>query len=136
MFLSRIGITEGKPNGSFAMYNSKEVAQYVANDTNAIGVIPYLDLMADDSLPGDQVRIMAVADSLASEAVLPTLKTIGRRTYPLVLGIYVLSREARAGLGTGFTAFLNSDKGQRIILRTGLSPASMPPQSVNLYGTY
>ena len=136
MFLNKIGIRDGKPNGTFALNSIREVIDYVSADTNAIGVIPYISMLSDTSIPGSGTKVMAVADSSEADAVLPDVKTIGKRTYPLVLGIYILSKEARSGLGTGFTAFITEDKGQRIILRSGLSPAYMPPQPVNVYGTY
>jgi phosphate transport system substrate-binding protein len=55
--------------------------------------------------------------------------------YPLVRPMYVCSREARAGLGTGFIAWLSSDKGQRIVLKAGLLPATMPIRVVKIKKT-
>jgi phosphate transport system substrate-binding protein len=40
--------------------------------------------------------------------------------------------EPRAGLGTGFTSFVSSDKGQRIILKTGILPYVEPARIVNV----
>jgi phosphate transport system substrate-binding protein len=52
--------------------------------------------------------------------------------YPLTRDVVVASREARTGLGTGFTAWLASDKGQRIVLKAGLLPATMPIRIVKI----
>lgn len=52
--------------------------------------------------------------------------------YPLTRDILIVSREARSGLGTGFIAWLASDKGQRVILKNGLLPATMPIRIVKL----
>lgn len=52
--------------------------------------------------------------------------------YPLTREMIVASREARSGLGTGFTAWLASDKGQRIVLKAGLLPATMPIRIVKI----
>jgi phosphate transport system substrate-binding protein len=136
MFLNKLGVTDSTPPNSFALSNAKEVAAYVSSDTLALGVIPYSSILSDTSLPGTDVRVLAIADSVKSEAVVPTLKTIGNRTYPLILGIYCLSREARVGLATGYTSFILSDAGQRIVLKSGVSPAVMPPQPMNSYGSY
>jgi phosphate transport system substrate-binding protein len=38
----------------------------------------------------------------------------------------MISREGRAGLGTGFVSFVAGDAGQRIIRMAGLLPATMP----------
>jgi phosphate transport system substrate-binding protein len=52
--------------------------------------------------------------------------------YPLIRDVMVCSREARSGLATGFTAWLASDKGQRVILKAGLLPATMPVRIVKI----
>ena len=36
------------------------------------------------------------------------------------------SRESFTGLGSGFVSFVAGEKGQRIILKSGLIPATMP----------
>ena len=46
--------------------------------------------------------------------------------YPLLRDVVMISREARSGLASGFMAFVASDKGQRIVLKSGLVPATMP----------
>ncbi|HEX5001930.1 MAG TPA: substrate-binding domain-containing protein [Bacteroidia bacterium] len=134
LFLEKLGITNIHPSNSFAFQNVHDVIDYISSDTMAIGVIPYSSLLSDTTLPGPNAKVLGVADSTGGAGVVPTFKTLSKRTYPLILGIYILSREARSGLGTGFTAFVNSDKGQRIILREGLAPADMPPHPVNIYG--
>jgi phosphate transport system substrate-binding protein len=55
---------------------------------------------------------------------------LAQGTYPLKREVFIISREARAGLGTGFASFITGDKGQRIILKSGLVPASMPVRIV------
>jgi phosphate transport system substrate-binding protein len=52
--------------------------------------------------------------------------------YPLTREVWVCSREARSGLGTGFLAWLSSDKGQRVVLKAGLLPATMPIRVVKI----
>ncbi len=46
--------------------------------------------------------------------------------YPLIRDVVMIGREARSGLASGFMAFVASDKGQRIVLKSGLVPATMP----------
>ncbi|RZK23417.1 MAG: phosphate ABC transporter substrate-binding protein, PhoT family [Hymenobacter sp.] len=45
--------------------------------------------------------------------------------YPLQRNIYVISREARTGLGSGFASFVAGQKGQLIFYKAGLLPAKM-----------
>jgi phosphate transport system substrate-binding protein len=52
--------------------------------------------------------------------------------YPLTRDVYAVNAEPRNGLATGFTAFLASDRGQRIILKSGIIPAIAPVRIVNV----
>lgn len=52
--------------------------------------------------------------------------------YPLSRRITMLSREARSGLASGFMAFVASERGQRIVLKAGLVPTTMPLRIVEI----
>jgi phosphate transport system substrate-binding protein len=54
------------------------------------------------------------------------------KIYPLTREIYLINTEPRNGLATGFSAFVASDKGQRIILKSGILPAVAPTRVVNI----
>ena len=47
------------------------------------------------------------------------------QNYPLRRDIYVISREARAGLASGFISFIAGQKGQLIFQKSGLMPANV-----------
>jgi len=53
-------------------------------------------------------------------------------TYPLSRDIYIINAEPRNGLVTGFSSFVASDKGQRIILKSGILPAIAPTRVVSV----
>ena len=53
--------------------------------------------------------------------------------YPLARSIYCLVESIRrSALPWGFASFLASDRGQRIILKSGLVPATQPVRVVNV----
>ena len=52
--------------------------------------------------------------------------------YPLARPIYILLNDPRNGLSWGFSNFLTLDRGQRIILKAGLVPATQPIRVVNV----
>ena len=52
--------------------------------------------------------------------------------YPLARSIYALLNDPRSALPWGFASFLASDRGQRIILKSGLVPATQPVRVVNV----
>jgi phosphate transport system substrate-binding protein len=57
---------------------------------------------------------------------MPVQGSIYDKTYPFVREVYMNSRESFTGLGSGFVSFVSGEKGQRIILKSGLVPATMP----------
>lgn len=86
------------------------------------------------SLLSDSLRRSADSSTYAIEDSYfqPLQAYLAQGFYPLTREVFVVSREARAGLGTGFMAWLASDKGQRVILKNGLLPATMPIRIVKL----
>ena len=52
--------------------------------------------------------------------------------YPLSRTIYVILNDPRGSLPSGITNFMTSDRGQRIILKAGLVPATQPIRVVNI----
>jgi len=71
-------------------------------------------------------------ESISEQYFQPLQAYLAQGFYPLTRDVVVASREARSGLATGFTAWLASDKGQRIILKAGLLPATMPVRIVKI----
>jgi len=52
--------------------------------------------------------------------------------YPLTRNIYVIVNDPRGSLPSGLTSFLTSERGQRIILKSGLVPATQPVRIVHV----
>lgn len=115
-----------------------ENAQAVLNDLTAnedyIGVIGYNEFLALKSSFSNNIRILSVKNTIGDKAdnvyYKPTQSTIAAAQYPLVRTFYVLNYQPNLGLGTGFSAFLTGDRGQRIVLKSGLVPASMPGREI------
>jgi phosphate transport system substrate-binding protein len=120
----------------YALNSSEAVLNYVEKEKNTIGVIG-VNWISDNDDSTKQtflksVKVLGVAETDTSESFKPYQAYIALNKYPLSREIYVLSKEAYTGLGTGFTAFLASDRGQRIVLKFGLVPATMPVRLVEL----
>ena len=134
-------ICGGKPLSKklFAQNNNLEVIDFVSKTPNAIGVIGvnWLGNRKDTSNLSfrNEVRVMAV--SQASEATLadsykPFQAYLFYGYYPLTRYVYVIVNDPRGSLPSGFTSFLTSDRGQRIILKSGLVPATQPVRVVHV----
>lgn len=111
-----------------AVKNSKEVLDYIANNTNAIGLtgISWIGNPEDTA----QVNMLAklkiayveckVCDSMPY--VKPTQASILTKRYPLVRGLYYIVKENFKGLGSGFAGFLKYERGQLLFRRAYLGP--------------
>ena len=83
----------------------------------------------------DKITVMNVtADDVATLAnsYKPYQAYLAMGTYPLTRDVYIIITDPRSGLPTGFTTFVSSDKGQRIILKAGMVPATQAIRIVNV----
>lgn len=120
----------------YALNSNEAVLDYVKKEKNTVGVIG-VNWISDNDDSTEQhfmksIRVMAVSYTDTSESFKPYQAYIALKKYPLWREIYILSKEAYTGLGTGLTAFIASDRGQRIVLKFGLVPATMPVRLVEL----
>ncbi|QMU27001.1 PstS family phosphate ABC transporter substrate-binding protein [Adhaeribacter radiodurans] len=128
------------PKKIFAAKTNKALVDYVAQNPNALGVIGvnWISDFDDSTSIGflRKIKVAAVSnnpDKEVTEAfVQPFQGYLAQKSYPLRRNVYIVSREARAGLGTGFASFVAGDKGQRIILKSGLVPASVPVRIISI----
>jgi phosphate transport system substrate-binding protein len=54
------------------------------------------------------------------------------KSYPFVREVYMITRETFKGLGAGFIQWATAEQGQRIVLKSGLVPATMPIRLVQI----
>jgi phosphate transport system substrate-binding protein len=119
------------PATAYASKSNPGVVDYVAQNKNAIGVIGANWISDfDDSTAArfiNKIKVVAVSRKTQpgnpDAYVQPYQAYLAQNSYPLRRDVYIISREARAGLGTGFASFVSGDKGQRIVLKGGLVPA-------------
>lgn len=124
----------------YAAGGNLEVIDYVQKNVNALGVIG-VNWISDPDDPEHKtfrkvVRIAGIATHTPEEEdeeyYQPYQAYLAQNQYPLSREVYIVTNEARAGLGTGFSAWVASDKGQRIFLKAGLLPATMPIRIVSI----
>ena len=110
--------------------NTPKVIEYVAENTNAIGVIGY-NWISDQSNPKieDAYKQVVMVGLPSTQNVqkfiyLPDypIAYLRENIYPLRRSVYVHLREPHRGLGTGFANFIGGQQGLRIILKSGLYP--------------
>lgn len=122
-----------------ALHTNREVIDYVARTPEAIGIVGVNWLSDRNDSTGlsfsREVRVMAVsaADKATPDnSYKPYQAYLYYGNYPLARSIYALLNDPRSALPWGFASFLASDRGQRIILKSGLVPATQPVRIVNI----
>lgn len=135
-------ICGGKPlaeGNVSALKTNRQVIDYVAKNSGAIGVIGvnWLGNRSDTTNLSfrEEVRVMAVSAgdvATSDNSYKPYQAYLYYGNYPLARPIYALLNDPRNALPWGFTSFMTSDKGQRIILKSGLVPATQPVRIVHV----
>jgi phosphate transport system substrate-binding protein len=134
-------ICNGKPLSTKlnAQKTNLEVINYVSNNPNAIGLIGvnWLGNRKDTTNLSfkNTVRVMSVSNETVAtieNSYKPYQAYLFYGYYPLTRNIFVVLNDPRGALPSGLTSFLTSDKGQRIILKSGLLPATQPIRIVNI----
>ncbi len=86
------------------------------------------------NLDASQVKVLKVCRDNDYKAYKPYQQNIYEGTYPLFRQIYMITVGANGGLAHGFYSFVTGVIGQKIILKTGIMPAVIHPQVVNVGG--
>lgn len=134
----RATLLEGKnfATNVFAVKSNPEVIEYVSTHKNAIGVLSVNWISdIDDSLTTNtlkKVKVVAIAKDATSEPLKAYQAYIKTKEYPFTRSVYMINRQTRAGLGMGFVSFVAGDKGQLMILKSGLIPAIAPIRLVEV----
>lgn len=122
-----------------AQNTNLEVIDFVSKTPNAIGIIGvnWLGNQKDTSNLSfkNEIRVMAVsgeADATVNNSYKPFQAYLFYGYYPLTRNIYIILNDPRGSLPSGLTTFMTSDRGQRIILKSGIVPATQPIRIVNI----
>ena len=122
-----------------ALRTNQQVIDYVAQTPDAIGVIGvnWLGNRSDTTNFSfrDEIRIMFVSaeqKATLENSYRPYQAYLYYGNYPLARPIYILLNDPRNSLPWGFASFLTSDRGQRIILKSGLVPATQTVRIVDV----
>jgi phosphate transport system substrate-binding protein len=125
--------------GLSALNSNPDVIDYVSKTPNAIGIIGlgWISSHNDSSVNGFHEKINVVALSKEGRATSensfqPYPAYLASGQYPFSRPIYVIMTEPRVSLNTGFASFIVSDRGQRIILKSGILPATKPSRFIHV----
>ncbi|MDR2953708.1 MAG: substrate-binding domain-containing protein [Prevotella sp.] len=109
---------------------NQQVVDYVASNPNALGIIGVNWV----SNPNDSTKLSFIKNitvmSVSREdkatfdnSYKPFAAFLKLQKYPLSRDLYIMITDVRGGLPSGFVHFAAGERGQRIILKSGLLPA-------------
>lgn len=132
-----LSINKIDPASISALENNEDVIKYVSENKGSIGIVGYnwiLDMAQKKSDLLNKIRTLSVENALGAKKdglfYKPSQSNMSLGLYPFTRPIYVLNYQPNMGLGLGFSAFLTGDRGQRIILKAGLLPVTMPGREI------
>lgn len=137
-FKELFNIKDSLSKNFFAVNTNEEVINYVSRNPNALGIISVNWISdKDDSLTMSfikKINVVAVSQQFINDGSYyrPHQGFIYDKSYPFVREIYLISRETFSGLGSGFINWACAEQGQRIVLKSGLVPATMPIRLVQM----
>lgn len=128
--------------GVYTLQNNNDVIKYIAENKNFIGVVGVNWLLENNQeiaeyLP--KIKILGVKNlpgKKGSDAFYkPIQENLINGKYPFLRNVYVINAEGRDGLGTGFANWLTSQRGQLIVLKSGLGPHKVMQREFNIKNT-
>jgi phosphate transport system substrate-binding protein len=131
-------IQDKLPENFYAVNSNAEVVDFVSRNPDALGIVSVNWISDKDDHASmnlkKQINILAVSQQLATDNYYyrPEQGFIYDKSYPFVREIYLISRETFKGLGSGFIQWATAEQGQRIVLKSGLVPATMPIRLVQI----
>ncbi|SDI63737.1 PstS family phosphate ABC transporter substrate-binding protein [Mucilaginibacter gossypii] len=133
------GNKEFKQKNIYALKSNIEVIKYVSEHPDALGIIGFSWINNPEKEYADyveKVKVVGVRDEgnkqYPIEYFKPSQESLVLKQYPLSRSLYLINCSSKNGLAAGFVTFLASDVGQRIILKSGLLPDSIPPREIIL----
>lgn len=126
------------PEATFAVEKNQEVVEYISKNPGAIGILGnnWINNLNAVDLKNFRSKIQVGLVNTVQDPELfvrPEQTYIADSTYTFTRIIYAINREPRVGLGSGFASFMATDRGQRIVLKSGLLPYWMPPREILIH---
>jgi phosphate transport system substrate-binding protein len=128
------------PEICFAVHNNAEVINYVEKNKGTIGVISVnwvsdkADTMSHSFL--NRVKIVGISvpghTDPKGDFYTPHPAYIAEGFYPFTREVYCINRQVYIGLAYGISSFIAGEKGQLIVLHSGMVPAAMPVRLIEI----
>ncbi len=129
------GLKSNPEKGIFSFKTNEEVIKYVSENNGMIGVVGVNILMQPTEAVEkfkQNINILNVKSLKGNDYFYPSQNNIAEKTYPLARDLYIINCQPYSGLGIGFASFIAGERGQRIILKSGLLPVRIPGRLIQV----
>ena len=111
--------------------SEKEIVQYIRANPQALGIVSFASVA--DRPKGIHMLAVESTDSTSQTPyVAPNQSNIYEELYPLNYSLYLYLSETKLGVGSGFSTFIKTLAGQKIIQNYGLAPEIVPSRIIQL----
>lgn len=131
------GIENLPASGIYALKSNPEVIRFVYENPGAIGVVGVNWILEPDKEMEQfvsKLRVIGVKNLAgkpgSDKFYMPDQDNLALGLYPLTRDLYIINCSGGPGLGAGFASFLAGEKGQRIVLKSGLLPDKIPSREI------
>ncbi len=119
----------------YSFKTNEEVTKYVSQNDGYVGFIG-INWVFQPSLNMENylqnVNVLSVKDVNKKEYFYPSQEYIATGDYPLARDLYIINCQGYEGLGMGISSFIAGERGQRIILKSGLVPVRFPSRNIRI----
>jgi phosphate transport system substrate-binding protein len=133
--LEKSGLNDIPKTGVYSFKTNEEVIKHVSENPGMIGFVGVNWLSTPTAAVEklkQNINILSVKDIGGKAYFYPTQENMGRKKYPLARNLYIINCQGYSGLGMGFASFVAGERGQRIVLKSGLAPAIQPTMNINI----
>jgi phosphate transport system substrate-binding protein len=127
------------PKNAFATKTNMEAINFVAENEDAIGIVGWSWLSDSDDPKTkkflEKINVIGITpkhDSLPKGSYRPYQVPMKQNLYPFTRPVYCIVRDRSAGLASGFSRFIFSDIGQKIMMKAGIVPAEEPERMIEI----
>lgn len=132
--IKEIADVDSAPQEDIYSFRTNEgVIKFISENSGMIGIVG-LNWLTQPSPASSEmlqkIKILSVKDTDGDTYYYPSQNNLAEGTYPLARDLYIVNAQSFSGLGVGFSTFIAGDRGQRIILKSGLLPVRIPSRQI------
>ncbi|MEO8513125.1 MAG: substrate-binding domain-containing protein [Ignavibacteria bacterium] len=123
--------------GDVICSTSAQMMNEIKSNENAIGFISMAWITVSNDTLDESVKPLKIAEIDPKTGAVGSYVGlhqgyIANKTYPLVTEVYIFTTDFSMNLSVGFSSFMASYDGQRIVLKSGLVPVTQPVKIIQL----